>query len=172
MSILHNNIGVPCYRLKTPDIYLWGRVLQPCGRKLWAFSPKREHRCLSHHHNLFEEALGFRVSSEHGGGHGTTEEEWDSSPCWHEGHTTLVYEVHQISRTYGGVARLTSPLDTIIRSTTIRSAIFRGVYRHDREGGEEAHSPWVEACSECWLRRPSFPHIGFSYGTPRLGAIL
>jgi hypothetical protein len=25
--------------------------------------------------NLFEEALGFRVSSEHGGGHGTTEEE-------------------------------------------------------------------------------------------------
>jgi hypothetical protein len=25
--------------------------------------------------NLFEEALGFRVSSEHGGGHDTTEEE-------------------------------------------------------------------------------------------------
>jgi hypothetical protein len=24
--------------------------------------------------NLFEEALGFRVSSEHGGGHGTAEE--------------------------------------------------------------------------------------------------
>jgi hypothetical protein len=24
--------------------------------------------------NLFEEALGFRVSSEYGGGHGTTEE--------------------------------------------------------------------------------------------------
>jgi hypothetical protein len=25
--------------------------------------------------DVFEEALGFRVSSEHGGGHGTTEEE-------------------------------------------------------------------------------------------------
>jgi hypothetical protein len=25
--------------------------------------------------NLFEEALGFRVSSKHGGGHGTTKEE-------------------------------------------------------------------------------------------------
>jgi hypothetical protein len=30
--------------------------------------------------NLFEEALGFRVSSEHGGGHGTAEEERHSSP--------------------------------------------------------------------------------------------
>jgi hypothetical protein len=30
--------------------------------------------------NLFEEALGFRVSSEHGGGHDTTEEERRSSP--------------------------------------------------------------------------------------------
>jgi hypothetical protein len=28
-----------------------------------------------------------------------------------------------------------------------------------------------EACSERRLRRPSCPHIGFSYGTPRLGAI-
>jgi hypothetical protein len=28
----------------------------------------------------FEEALSFRVSSEHGGGHGTTEEEPHSSP--------------------------------------------------------------------------------------------
>jgi hypothetical protein len=44
--------------------------------------------------NLFEEALGFRVSSEHGGGHGTTEVERYSSPRWHEGHTKLVYEVH------------------------------------------------------------------------------
>jgi hypothetical protein len=29
-----------------------------------------------------------------------------------------------------------------------------------------------EACSECRLRWPSSPHIGFSYGTPRLDAIL
>jgi hypothetical protein len=49
-----------------------------------------------------------------------------SSPRWHEDHTKLVYEVHQTSRTYGGAARPTSPLDTIIRSTSIRSAVFRG----------------------------------------------
>jgi hypothetical protein len=36
--------------------------------------------------NLFEEALGFRVSSEYGGGHGTTEEEQHSSPRWHGPH--------------------------------------------------------------------------------------
>jgi hypothetical protein len=92
--------------------------------------------------NLFEEALGFRVSSEYGGGHGTAEEERHSSPLWHEGHLKLVYEVHRISRTYEGVARPTSPLDTIIRSTSIRSAVFQvWVYHHDGGGGEEAHSP-------------------------------
>jgi hypothetical protein len=68
--------------------------------------------------NLFKEALDFRVSSEYGGGHDTAEEERYSSPQWHEGHMKLVYEVHQTSRTYGGAARLTSPLDTIIRSTS------------------------------------------------------
>jgi hypothetical protein len=52
------------------------------------------------------------------------------------GHTKLVYEVHQISRTHGGAAHPTSPLDTIIRSTSIRSAIFRGVCHHDGGGGE------------------------------------
>jgi hypothetical protein len=35
--------------------------------------------------DIFEEALGFRVSSEHGGGYGTTEEERHSPPWWHEG---------------------------------------------------------------------------------------
>jgi hypothetical protein len=65
---------------------------------------RRDHRRLN---NLFEEALGFRVSSEYGGGHGTAEEEPHSSPRWHEGHTKLVYEVHQTSRTYGGAARPT-----------------------------------------------------------------
>jgi hypothetical protein len=30
--------------------------------------------------NLFKEALSFRVSSEYGGGHSTTEEEQHSSP--------------------------------------------------------------------------------------------
>jgi hypothetical protein len=86
--------------------------------------------------NLFEEALSFRVSSEHGGGRGTYKEERHSSPRWDEGHTKLIYEVHQTSRTYGGAARPTSPLDTIIRSTSIRFAVFRGVCHHDGGGGE------------------------------------
>jgi hypothetical protein len=91
--------------------------------------------------NFFEEALSFRVSSEYGGGHGTAKEERRSSPQWHEGHTKLVYKVHQTSRTYGGAAHSTSPLDTIIRSTSICSAVFRGVCHHDGGGGEEARSP-------------------------------
>jgi hypothetical protein len=53
----------------------------------------------------------------------------------------LVYEVHQTSRTYGGAACPTPPLDTIIRSTSIRSVVFQWVYHHDRGGGEEARSP-------------------------------
>jgi hypothetical protein len=44
--------------------------------------------------NLFEEALGFRVSSEDGGRHDTTEEERYFSPRWDESHTKLVCEVH------------------------------------------------------------------------------
>jgi hypothetical protein len=90
--------------------------------------------------NLFEETLGFRISSEHGGGHGTAEEERYSSPWWDEGHTKLVYEIHRISRTYGGAARPTSPLDTIIRPTSTCSVVFQWVCHHDGGGGE-AHSP-------------------------------
>jgi hypothetical protein len=91
--------------------------------------------------NLFEKALGFRVSLEYGGGHGIAEEEQYSSPRWHEGHTKLVYEVHGTSRTYGGASHPTSPLDRIILSTSICSTIFRWVYHHDRGGGgEEAQS--------------------------------
>jgi hypothetical protein len=90
--------------------------------------------------NLFEEALGFRVSSEHGGGHGTAEEERYSSPRWDEGHTKLIYEVHRISRTYGEAAHPTSLLDMIILSTSTRSAVFQWVYHHDGGGGE-ARSP-------------------------------
>jgi hypothetical protein len=91
--------------------------------------------------NLFKEALGFRVSSEYGGGHGTAEEEQHSSPRWDEGHTKLVYEVQQTSRTYGGAASPTSPLDTIIRSTSTHSVVFQWVYHHDGGGGGEARSP-------------------------------
>jgi hypothetical protein len=86
--------------------------------------------------NLFKEALGFRVSLQYGG-HDTTEEELYSSPRWHEGHTKLVCEVHRTSRTYGGTACPTSLLDTIIRSTSIRSAVLRiWIYHHDG-GGEK-----------------------------------
>jgi hypothetical protein len=56
------------------------------------------------------------------------------------GHTKLVYEVHQISRMYGGAARLTSLLDTIIRSTSTHSVVFQWVYHHDGGGGGEARS--------------------------------
>jgi hypothetical protein len=36
--------------------------------------------------NLFEEALGFQVSSDYGGGHNTAEVERQSSPQWHGPH--------------------------------------------------------------------------------------
>jgi hypothetical protein len=47
--------------------------------------------------DFFEEALGFRVSSEHGGGHGTADEERHSPPRWHEGNKELIHEVYQTS---------------------------------------------------------------------------
>jgi hypothetical protein len=45
----------------------------------------------------------------------------------------LIYEVCRTSRMYGGAARPTSPLDTIIRSTSIRSTVFREVCHHEEE---------------------------------------
>jgi hypothetical protein len=84
--------------------------------------------------NLLEEALGLRVSSEYGGGHDTAEEERHPSTRWHEGHTKLVYEVHQTSRTYGGAARPTLSLDTIICSASLRSAILQAVFQRRRLG--------------------------------------
>jgi hypothetical protein len=42
---------------------------------------------------------------------------------------------------YGGAARLTSPLDTIIRSTSTHSVVFQWVCHHDGGGGGEARSP-------------------------------
>jgi hypothetical protein len=41
--------------------------------------------------DVFEEALGLRVSSEHGGGHGTAKEERHSPPRWHEGNKEHVH---------------------------------------------------------------------------------
>jgi hypothetical protein len=45
----------------------------------------------------------------------------------------LIYEVHRTSWTYGGAARPTSPLDTIIRSTSIRSAVFQFIIMTEEE---------------------------------------
>jgi hypothetical protein len=47
-------------------------------------------------------------------------------------------------QTYGGAARSTSSLNTIIRSASLHSGILQvWVYHHDRGGGGggEAHSP-------------------------------
>jgi hypothetical protein len=42
--------------------------------------------------------------------------------------------------------------------------VFQWVYHHDGGGVEKSRSPWVKACSERRLWRPSSPHIGSSYG--------
>jgi hypothetical protein len=73
--------------------------------------------------DVVEEALGFRVSSEHGGGHSTAEAEQHSPPRWHEGHKELVHEVYRTSRAYRGAAHPTSSIDPIIYSTSIHSAV-------------------------------------------------
>jgi hypothetical protein len=44
--------------------------------------------------DVFEEALGFRVSLEHGGGHDIAKEERHSPPWWYEGHKELIHEVY------------------------------------------------------------------------------
>jgi hypothetical protein len=53
-------------------------------------------------------------------------------------------DIHR-QQTYGGAARSTSSLNTIIRSASLHSGILEvWVYHHDREGGGgggEAHSP-------------------------------
>jgi hypothetical protein len=44
--------------------------------------------------DVFQEALGFRVSSEHGGGHDTTEKELHTPSRLHEDNKELVHEVY------------------------------------------------------------------------------
>jgi hypothetical protein len=88
-------------------------------------------------HDIFEEALGFRVSSEHGGGHGTAKEERRSPPRWHDGNKEHVHEVYRTSRAYGGAARPTSTIDPFIRTTSIHSAILHIWLHHIVGGGGE-----------------------------------
>jgi hypothetical protein len=84
--------------------------------------------------DVFEKALGFRVSSEHGGGHGTAKEERRSPPRWHEGNKEHVHEVYRTSRAYGGAARPTSTIDPFIHATSIHSAVFH-IWLHHIVGG-------------------------------------
>jgi hypothetical protein len=91
--------------------------------------------------DVFEEALGFRVSSGHGGGYGTAKEERRSPPRWHEGNKEHVHEVYRTSRAYGGADRPTSTIDPFDRATIIHSDIFLIRLHHIvRGGGEEALS--------------------------------
>jgi hypothetical protein len=92
--------------------------------------------------DVFEEALGFRVSSEHGDGYDTTtKEERRSPPRWHEGNKEHVHEVYRTSRAHGGAARSTTMIDPFDRATSIHSDIFLIGLRHIvGGGGEEALS--------------------------------
>jgi hypothetical protein len=87
--------------------------------------------------DVFEEALGFRVSSEHGGGYGTAKEERHSPPWWHEGNKEHVHEVYRTSRAYGGAACSTSTIDPFIRVTSIYSVVFHIWLHHIVGGGGE-----------------------------------
>jgi hypothetical protein len=91
--------------------------------------------------DVFEEALGFRVSSEHGDGYGTTKEERCSPPWWHEGNKEHVHEVYRTSREYRGAARSTMTINPFNRTTSIHSDIFLLWLHHIiGGGGEEALS--------------------------------
>jgi hypothetical protein len=91
--------------------------------------------------NVFEESLGFRVSSEHGARYGTAKEERHSPPWRHEGNKEHVHEVHRTSRAHGGAARSTSTNDPFDRATSIHSDIFLIWLHHIvGGGGEEALS--------------------------------
>jgi hypothetical protein len=111
--------------VENPGFIFVRRVLQPwkkttsvCTKKKGSSSSKPSSTTSSRRHSVSESPR-------------STEEDTapprrnHSSPLWHESHTKLVYEVHRFSRTHGGAARPTSPLDTIIRSTSIRSAVFQ-----------------------------------------------
>jgi hypothetical protein len=104
---------------------MWKKTTSLSTKKKGSSSSKPSSITSSRRHSVSES------SSEYGGGHGTAEEVPYSSPRWDEGHTKLVDEVHRTSRIYGGAARPTSSLDTIIRSTSTRSVVFQWVYHHD-----------------------------------------
>jgi hypothetical protein len=87
--------------------------------------------------DVFEEALGFRVSSKHGGRYGTTKEERCSPPRWHEGNKKHVHEVYRTLRSHGGAAHSTSTINPSNRATSIHSDIFLIWLHHIVGGGGE-----------------------------------
>jgi hypothetical protein len=87
--------------------------------------------------DLFEEALSFRVSSKHGGGHDTAKEERHSPLRWHEGYKELVHEVYRTSRTYRGATRPTSSINPFIYSTSIHFAALHIWLHHLVRGGRK-----------------------------------
>jgi hypothetical protein len=125
-----------------PGILVERRVLQSCGRK-----PKSLHQeervviIQAIFDDVFEEALGFRVSSEHGGGHDTAKEERHSPALWHECNKEHVHEVYRTSRAYGGAACPTSSLDPFIRATSIHFAVLHIWLHHIVVGGGEETLP-------------------------------
>jgi hypothetical protein len=91
--------------------------------------------------HVFEEALGFRVSPDHGDGYGTTEEERCSPPWWYEGCKKHVHEVYRTSRAHEGAARATTTIDPFDRATSLHSDIlFIRLHHLVVVGGGEALS--------------------------------
>jgi hypothetical protein len=118
------------------------RVQQPCGKNHKSLLQEEGFIIIQAVVNdVFEEALGFQVSSDHGGGYDTTKEERRSPPWWHEGNKEYVHEVYRTSRAHGGAARSTSTIDPFNRATSIHSDIFLVWLHHIvGGGGEEALS--------------------------------
>jgi hypothetical protein len=84
---------------------------------------------------LFEEALGLRVSPNHGGRCGTIEER-HAAPWWHEEYTKFIHAVHRTARTHGRATCSTMLLNSFIRSTTIHSEAFQWIHHEDKEEEE------------------------------------
>jgi hypothetical protein len=84
---------------------------------------------------LFKEALGLRVSSNHGGRCGTTEEQ-HTTPRWHEEYTKFIHAVQQTTRTQRRATRSTIILNSFICSTTIHSEAFQWIHHENKEEEE------------------------------------
>jgi hypothetical protein len=73
---------------------------------------------------LFEEALGLRVSPNHRGRCGTTEER-HAAPQWYEEYMKFIHAVHRTTRTHGSATRSARMLNSFIHSTTIHYEVFQ-----------------------------------------------